>query len=161
MMHRTITALVAAILLTLGLTACMSGSTAMTDRPTIDEITTEYDAFAAELRDAISAEYPDATWSEDGELETGLLGGEGELSASSQIWFTDASVATDDEARARILAVADAIAKEHEFDAFAQVSDTDGGFSYVAGDAWGGAMHWGAGTVNTTIRYSTGPHPQA
>lgn len=157
---RTLAALAAVTLLTLGLTACTSGSTAMTDRPTIEEITADYDAFAAELRDAVNAEYPDATWSEDGELETGLLGGEGEISASSQIWYAEAAVASDDEARARILAAADAAADAHGFDAFAQVSDTPGGFSYVAGDAWGGAMYWGAGDVNTTIRYSTGAHPK-
>jgi len=129
----------------------------MSERPSIDEITAQYDAFAEELRGLVSAEYPDAVWAEDGEASSALAGEDTRV--TSQIWYADAAVSADAAARDRIVEGADAAAGDHGFGEFATVDVSDDGFSYVAGDQWGGEMHLSGGSVNVTIWYVTGPHP--
>jgi len=156
---RTARALAVAVtaVLALSLTACFPGSAEMTERPTIDEVTAQYDALAADLRGIVSAEYPDAVWSEDGEASSALAG-EGRR-VTSQIWFADAALASDAAARDRVVAQADAAAAKYGFGDFATVEAADDGFSYVAGDQWGGEMHLAGGSVNVTVWYATGSHP--
>jgi len=153
-------AVATAAALAVSLTACFPGSAEMSEPPTIDEITEQYDAFAADLRGLVSAEYPDATWAEDGEASPALGAGEGTTRVTSQIWYADAAVSSDAEARDRIVQQADAAAGEYGFDDFAAVDVSDDGFSYVAGDQWGGEMHFSGGSVNVTIWYVTGSHPE-
>ena len=153
---RVLAAATAAVL-ALSLTACFPGSAEMTERPSIDEITTQYDAFAAELRGIVSAEYPAAAWAEDGEASTALAGDGTRV--TSQIWYADAALSGDAGARDRVVQQADAAAAEYGFGDFATVDAGDDGFSYVAGDQWGGEMHLSGGSVNVTIWYVTGSHP--
>jgi len=147
----------AAGVLALSLTACFPGSAEMSERPSIDEITRQYDAFAAELRGLVSAEYPDATWAEDGEASSALAGEDTRV--TSQIWYADAALSADPAARDRVVAQANATAGDYGFDDFATVEVSDDGFSYVAGDEWGGEMHLTGGSVNVTVWYVTGSHP--
>lgn len=130
----------------------------MSERPPIAEIVKNYDETVAQLQELVSKAYPDATWSQRGESSPGAGPGESTTVVTSPVWYADAPVASDAAARDRLIDDADDVVRSHGFTDFSKVSATDGDFSFVTGDAWGGQLHLSGGET-VTIRYQTGAHP--
>lgn len=146
------------IAVAVSLTACQQGSTDMSHRPPIHEVVDRYDATVSELRDVVSAAYPDASWTEDGAPSQAAGKADGTVVVTSSIWYAVVPLADDEPARDRLLKKADEVVRSHGFAAFSVVQAVPGDFSYVTGDAWGGELHFSGGK-SVTIRYTTGEHP--
>lgn len=157
--RRVVASIVVAIAVTVSTAACQQGSPDMSQRPPIGEVVDRYDATVAGLRDLVSTEYPDATWSQDGESSQGAGAAEGSVYVTSSIWYAEVPLADDASARDRLVTRADAIVRAHGFDDFSTVQAKPGDFSYVTSDEWGGELHLSGGKT-VTIRYTTGQHPE-
>jgi hypothetical protein len=152
---------VAAVVLAAGaLAACTQRSPDMSDQPSIDVVVAKYDRLAAGIREAVSAEYPDAQWTEQRPADQSFGDADGEVRALSPVWAATVPIADDEAARDRVVAAADDVLRAEQIDAFAVVTAEPGRFEYVAGDGWGGRFHLTGGSTNVVVSYETGSHPK-
>jgi len=131
------------------------------DAPTLEAAVAGYNAMLAELRDAVSTEYPDATWRKDVSQAQKTGGGtDGTWRVLSPTWVIGAPIADDEAARDAIVQKANGILHAHGFVDLQTLVAKPGQFAYVADDRWGTKVDFG-GSKLTTLDYRTGDLPSS